>query len=74
MVCLWTGFEEGDIIVSINDEEIDDLNELKRIMNIYIIGDKLTIKVIRDGKEETLKVELTSQDDTDDSDDEEDED
>jgi PDZ domain-containing protein len=46
-----TDLKIGDIIVSIDEEQIDDLEDLQKYINTLNSGDKVTIKVKRDEKE-----------------------
>jgi PDZ domain-containing protein len=46
-----TDLKIGDIIVSIDEKQIDDLEDLQKYINTLNSGDKVTIKVKRDEKE-----------------------
>lgn len=46
-----TDLKIGDNIVSVNDKKINDISDLKEIVNSYNASDKLIIKVIRNKKE-----------------------
>ncbi|MEW6288958.1 MAG: trypsin-like peptidase domain-containing protein [Thermodesulfobacteriota bacterium] len=48
----------GDIIVGLNGKPITNLDDLRREMERYQVGDEVTLKVIRDGKEFQVKVIL----------------
>jgi len=52
------GMERGDIIVSFDGKEVDAPNELQRIVASTPPDKKVKVKVIRDGKTETLTVKL----------------
>lgn len=52
------GIKEGDIILTVNDTKITEDNPLSQIIGQYKIGDEVSIKLQRDGKEQTLKVRL----------------
>lgn len=52
-------FQKGDIIVEIDGNKIKDMSNLKKILLNYSVGDTAKIKVIRDGKEETIDFEFT---------------
>ncbi len=52
------GFKEGDVIVEVNGEAIKDDQSLIELIQIAKVGDVLNFKVIRDGKEITLKMKL----------------
>jgi serine protease Do len=51
------GLKAGDIITKINDQSIDQNNSLSALVNKYKVGDKVTLTVLRDGKE--TKIDLT---------------
>lgn len=48
----------GDRILKINEKEITNSADVKRVMKNSKIGDKLTIVVIRDNKNETIEITL----------------
>ena len=52
------GIKKGDIITYIGDYKIEDYQYLQYYLYRYQIGDKFNIKLIRDGKEKTIEVEL----------------
>ena len=47
----------NDIIVGLDDKKVESMNKLKQLLLQYKIQDKVTLNVIRDGKEE--KVDIT---------------
>lgn len=51
------GLREGDIITKIGDVAIDQDRSLASAVNKYPVGEKVTLTVLRDGKE--LKIEVT---------------
>jgi serine protease Do len=53
-----TGLEHGDIIVEFNGEAVDQFNDLPRMVAATPPGEKITLKVLRKGKEKTIKVKL----------------
>lgn len=53
------GIQVGDKIVSIDNQEITSGNDVKKAIQEKYPGDKLLIKVIRNGREKTINVELT---------------
>lgn len=53
------GIKEGDIILEIQGERIDQLHTLASILQKYHVGDEVTLKVFRDGKESEFKATLT---------------
>ena len=52
------GIQEGDIIVSIEDTEITDINALYSYMYTKEAGDSVKVKVVRGGSEMNLEVVL----------------
>lgn len=52
------GLKEGDIILKINDQKIDVDHPLATVVSQFKPGDTVTLTVYRDGKEQTLKVQL----------------
>lgn len=53
-----SGLRSGDIIVSIDDNEIENMNQLKKILYKYKKGQKAKLNIIRDGKEKTVEIVL----------------
>ncbi len=54
------GMKDGDVVLSINDIEVNKSSELQEQISKYYPGDKVKIKVLRDGKAKTLDVTLLS--------------
>ena len=54
------GLKAGDVIVSIEDEKIENSSYFKYKLYSYEIGDTIKIKVERNGKEKVYKVKLES--------------
>ncbi len=48
----------GDVIVGINKETVKTFDDLYMAINKFKIGDRVNVKVLRDGKEKTLAVTL----------------
>ena len=55
--------KEGDIITKLNGEEVADSAYLRYELYKYSVGDTIEITYIRDGKEHTTKVTLSSSND-----------
>ena len=53
------GLKEGDIILEFNGEKITSENPLAKIIMKYQPGDKVTLKVLRNGKEISLEAILS---------------
>lgn len=52
------GLEEGDIIISVNNVEINEINDLSRIISTYRSGDEILLLVDRDGVRDTISLKL----------------
>jgi len=52
------GLEEGDIILEFNGEKITTENTLAKIIMEHDPGDKITLKILRQGKEKTIQATL----------------
>ncbi len=52
------GIKANDIILEIDGVKIDDKNQLPNIIGKKKVGDRVTIKILRDGKETTATVTL----------------
>jgi len=53
------GLKENDIILEFNGEKINTENSLTKSISKYNPGDKITLKVLRDGKENTFEATLS---------------
>lgn len=54
------GLKVGDVIASLNGEETETKERLKELLAEMAPGDKLELEIIRDGKNETIKMRLGS--------------
>lgn len=52
------GLTLGDIVISVNEIEIDASNSFSKILVKYKTGDEITLKILRKGKYQDLKVKL----------------
>lgn len=52
------GIKENDILVELNGERIDEDHPVANMLLKYSPGDEVTVKLLRDGKEQTVKVVL----------------
>jgi serine protease Do len=52
------GIKQGDIIVKFDGKDVKEANELRRRVAMLKPGTKVDVVVLRDGKEQTIKVEL----------------
>lgn len=49
----------GDIIIGINADSVKNYDDLYSAVNKYKIGDLVNVKILRNGKEKTIKITLT---------------
>jgi serine protease Do len=52
------GFERGDVIIQYNGKEIENTGHLRNVVAQTIIGKVVDVKVMRDGREKVLKVNI----------------
>ena len=52
------GIEEGDVVMSINGEQIEFSDDLIETVRNHKVGDKLTYKILRDGETKEMTVTL----------------
>lgn len=52
------GIKENDVITEIQGQKIDESHSLMRVLGSFSVGQQVSVKIIRDSKEETLKVTL----------------
>ncbi len=52
------GVKDGDIVTKINDQAVDTLHPLDAVLSQFSPGDTVTLTILRDGKEQTVKVTL----------------
>ncbi len=52
------GLKEKDIIIAINDAKIDEKNSLVSVLGRFSVGDTVNLKIIRDGREQTISLKL----------------
>jgi serine protease Do len=52
------GLKQGDQILTIDGVEVSETNSLQKVVQEKAVGDKVEIKLIRDGKEMTVSVTL----------------
>ncbi|QSX05013.1 trypsin-like peptidase domain-containing protein [Sedimentibacter sp. zth1] len=50
------GIRAGDIIIAVDDTEIKNIDDLRRVLYNYSVGDKATITYTRDGEKSTTEV------------------
>lgn len=59
------GIKVGDVIFMINDQKIDSYRDLALTIARSSVGERINVKLIRDGKEKTIKVKLGKRSDQD---------
>ena len=57
------GLQRGDIIVEYDGKQVDELNDLPRLVAATPVDETVKVKVYRDGKERTVKVKIGRLDD-----------
>ncbi len=53
------GLQVGDVIVSMNNEKVDDVSHFKYLLYKYKVGDKITVKYYRNNQLLETTIELT---------------
>jgi S1-C subfamily serine protease len=48
----------GDVIIGINDKPVRNYGELGDVLEQYKVGDVVTVKILRDGKEREVRLQL----------------
>jgi len=57
------GIEPKDVIVEVEGKTIEDSRDLSRVIAATKVGEKITIKVLRDGKERTFRIKIAKRTD-----------
>jgi len=52
------GLKEGDVILKVNNDEINENSSLIRLLGKYQPGEEVTLRVLRDGNQSDIKVKL----------------
>jgi 2-alkenal reductase len=52
------GLKQGDVVLKVNDQQIDEEHPLLTIMLKYRPGDKVRLTILRDGKQQTVEITL----------------
>jgi serine protease Do len=52
------GIKDGDIILEINGVKIGKAGSLSTLVGEYKVGDEINVKILREGKEQVIKVKL----------------
>ncbi|MBK8837208.1 MAG: PDZ domain-containing protein [Hyphomonadaceae bacterium] len=58
-----SGIKRGDVIIAVNDESVKDNRQLTQRVGSLLAGSTNTFKIIRDGKEQMLRVTVRARDD-----------
>lgn len=56
------GIKDGDIILKMGNDELDQKHSITGLLQKYSPGDKVTLTILRDGKEEKVEVTLGKSD------------
>ncbi len=54
----FSGVLPRDVIIAVNDKEVNNIEDIKREIKFSKVGDLVTLKVIREGKEKTIPVKM----------------
>jgi len=57
------GLKAGDIITEVNNKKIKDTHDLLLTIATFHIGDKINVKILREGKEKTFQITVTERKD-----------
>ncbi len=49
---------QGDVVIAVDDHQIRDFDDLRNQIGLHREGDKLKLTLMRDGKQQTVKVKL----------------
>jgi len=52
------GLRNGDIVIAINNDSVSDARELTRRVGAYQPGERVSFRILRDGRERTVRVRL----------------
>ena len=52
------GLKKGDILLAVGSMELKRVEDLRASLARFVVGDKLEVRYLRDGKETTATVEL----------------
>ncbi len=52
------GLQQGDVITAVDGQKVTDQQGLPELLNKHQVNDQVTLTINRDGKEQTLQVEL----------------
>ena len=52
------GLKDGDIILSVDDKEINNPSMLRNVISLSEVGQNVDLAIVRDGKEQTVVVQL----------------
>jgi Lon-like protease len=55
--------EDGDAIVSVNGEKVDDVDELRELVGAHPVGTTLTVTIERDGQSRDVKIKTIDSND-----------
>ncbi|MFH1624255.1 MAG: DegQ family serine endoprotease [Pseudomonadota bacterium] len=52
------GIKQGDVILEVDGNEIDEMNKLPRLVAAFAVGQKAKVKIVRNKEEKTLTVTI----------------
>jgi predicted metalloprotease with PDZ domain len=54
------GLKVGDVIIKMDRKSIKNINDIHHVLNFFDPGDKLTVEIIRDKQNQSIKIELAA--------------
>ncbi|MEZ6028143.1 MAG: Do family serine endopeptidase [Hyphomonadaceae bacterium] len=57
-----SGIKRGDVIISVNGDDVKDTRQLTQRVGSLLAGSENTFRIIRDGKEQTVRVTVRARD------------
>src|SRR5262249_55135647 len=52
------GIKRGDVVVAFNGKEVQNVSQLRNLVARTVVGKDAQVKILRDGKEQTLSVKV----------------
>ena len=54
------GIKVGDVIIKMDRKKIKSIDDVRRVLNFFEPGDKVTVEIIRDKDKQTVEIELSA--------------
>jgi serine protease Do len=52
------GIKRGDVVIAFNGKEVQSVSQLRNMVARTVVGKDAEVKILRDGKEQTIKVKV----------------